>query len=318
MADSRRAVIAEGRPTEDLPFVPTVLCLWGAGWVTSLVTSFLFVGHAYPTGGSPTVLVGINLLVSAAVGAVVVRQLLLNVVDCDISYSAVLVALVAGSTASTIVRLIVFSQLTTSGSSALPIAGVGVSFVPAMIGALVSFWLLQNAARSEQGGDSPTLPDARATEHLEATVPASELHRPTGDYGELVSAIRESTLGLVAAVDTAEPSSVPSVVSDGVLGLEAARKRLQQMSPPSEVPAELPQRLAAGMKQLEEDLILTAQDAATAAADRMYQRGLLGPSLADVSDGGGRYRWELEQSEGLRVVRQALGELETLGFGPSQ
>jgi hypothetical protein len=39
--------------------------------------------------------------------------------------------------------------------------------------------------------------------------------------------------------------------------------------------------------------------------------------MADVSDGGGRYRWELDQSEGLRAVRQALDDFEALGIGAS-
>jgi hypothetical protein len=70
-----------------------------------------------------------------------------------------------------------------------------------------------------------------------------------------------------------------------------------------------------GMKHLEEDLTETAEEAATTAGSRLYQRGLLTASMADVSDGGARYRWDLERSEGLRTVKQALAELRELGFG---
>jgi len=96
---------------------------------------------------------------------------------------------------------------------------------------------------------------------------------------------------------------------------EAATNRLAHARLPSAVSPELNQRLLAGLRQLEEDLTVTAEEAARTAGDRLYQRGLLTPGMADVSDGGGRYRWELEQSEGLRTVKQALANLQALGFG---
>jgi hypothetical protein len=104
------------------------------------------------------------------------------------------------------------------------------------------------------------------------------------------------------------------VIGDGLLALGAVRNRLEQTPPPHGVTDELPERLAAGMKQLEEDLIQTAQEAAGAATNRIYERGLLGPRLSDVSDGGARYRWELERSDGLLAVRRALADLEAMGF----
>jgi hypothetical protein len=114
-------VISTTPRNRDLPSWPTLLCLWAAGWVTSACTTLLFVGRAYPTGGSPTVVLAINVLLSAAIGAVVVKQLLLSVVECEISYSAVLVALVAGSAVSTVVGLVALSQ---------PNGGLGLSSGP--------------------------------------------------------------------------------------------------------------------------------------------------------------------------------------------
>src|SRR6188472_4383328 len=58
--DLRRDVLADSRQPRELPFLPTVLCLWGAGWATSLVTAFLFVGRAYPTAGSSAALYGLT------------------------------------------------------------------------------------------------------------------------------------------------------------------------------------------------------------------------------------------------------------------
>src|SRR5947208_5962094 len=95
--DGSRVVLADSRQSRELPFLQTMLCLWGAGWVTSAFTSLLFVGRLYPTGGSPALMVAVNILLSAAVGAVVVRWLLRDVVGRELSYSAILLALVAGS-----------------------------------------------------------------------------------------------------------------------------------------------------------------------------------------------------------------------------
>jgi len=136
-----------------------------------------------------------------------------------------------------------------------------------------------------------------------------------GAYSETILAVRESALGLVGTVNNVHPDSVPTVIADGLISYEAATKRLEQAQLPSAVPAELNQRLVAGLKQLEDDLILTAEDAATTAGSRLYQRGFLTPSMGDASDGGARYRWDLEQSDGLRAVKQALSELRALGFG---
>jgi hypothetical protein len=274
----------------------------------------------YSSSTPSTVMVAANLLLSAAIGAVVVQYLLLSVVDCNIPYSATLLALVAGSVASTVARLILASSLQGGGSQpVLPIAGLGASFLPALIGAVVSWWLLQNAAGSRSPVATVEPPGAAVAEP-----PVSRQIRvfddphagdPTASgYSELVSAVRESALGLVGTVNSVPPDSVASAIADGLVPYEVATKRLEQAQLPSTVSPDLHQRLIAGLKQLEEDLTLTAEEAATTAGTRLYQRGLLSGSMTGVSDGGGRYRWELEQSEGLRTVKQALRELRELGF----
>jgi hypothetical protein len=134
-------------------------------------------------------------------------------------------------------------------------------------------------------------------------------------YAETISAVRESTLGLVGAVNSVAPASAPTVIAEGLVPYEAATRRLEQAELPGSVSADLNQRLVEALKQLEEDLALTADEAATTAGSSLYQPGFLTPSMADVSDGGGRYRWELEESEGLRAVKQALSDLGALGFG---
>jgi len=315
-------VIAGSQQDRDLPFLPTLLCLWGAGFVTSLVTSFLFLGRVYsPSNAQSPLMVAVNLLLYAAIGAVVVHYLLLSVLDCDIPYSAVLVALVAGSVASTVAQLVLSSGLRGGGSgAALPVAGLGASVLPGLVGAVVSWWLLQNAASSSSSPVTVEPPHAAVDER-----PVSRQVRLFDDphagdpiasaYAETILAIRESALGLVGAVNSIPPDSVPTVIADGLVPYEAAIKRLEHAQLPGTVSPELNEQLLVGLKQLEEDLALAAEEAATTAGTRLYQRGLLSGSMADVSDGGGRFRWELEQSEGLQAVKQALTDLRALGFG---
>jgi len=277
-------VLVDSRQSRELPFFPTLLCLWATGWVTSAVGALLVIHSAAPTGRSP-VLLAVNLVLSSAIGAVVARQLLLELVGCELSYSAILLALVAGSVVSNVARLAVFAGLRHSGSPAFPVAGIGVLLMPAMLGALVSYWLLQNALRAQPAPLANPLPHA-------AAMPVSFAN----PYAERVAAARESTLGLVAAVDEAEPASVPSLIADGMMSLEAARKRLDEMPPPDHVPPDVPQRLTAGMAQLADELAATANEASITVT------------------GGSRYRWELDRSAGLQAVRQALDELHALGY----
>ena len=274
-------MLADSRQSRELPFLQTMLCLWGAGWVTSAFTSLLFVGRLYPVGGSPALMVAVNILLSAAVGAVVVRWLLRDVVGRELSYSAILLALVAGSAVGSFAQLAAFAMLRGGSSAAL-----GLSFLPGVLGALVSYSLLSSAARAE----APVQPLQLAP--LEVAPPAP----PANRYAELSTAIRESTIGLVATVDSADPSSVPSVIADGMIGLEVARKRLEEAPIPADVSPELPRRLALGMELLANELAATADEAAL------------------TSTGGGRYRWGLEHSEGLSEVREALAELRELGY----
>ena len=265
-------------------------------------------------------MVAANLLLSAAIGAVLLQYLLRRVVDCEIPYGTTVVALVAGSVASTVLRLALMPVLEGAASTGLgPVAGLGL-FLPSLVGAAVSWSLLQNAVSSQSPPRMVEPPSAGVAERLVSREVRVFDDPHAGDptataYSELISAVRESALGLVGTVNIVDPDSVPTVIADGLVPYEAATKRLEQAQLPSAVSAELNQQLVTGLKQLEEDLIRTSEDAATTAGSRLYQRGLLTPSMADVSDGGARYRWDLEQSEGLRAVKQALGELKSLGFG---
>jgi uncharacterized membrane protein YeaQ/YmgE (transglycosylase-associated protein family) len=261
-------MLADSRQPRELPFLPTLVCLWAAGWASSLVTTFLFVGHAYPSTGSPADMLLLNFLLSVAVSTVVVRYLLASIAEVELSFSAILLALLAGSLASDLTQFVVFAE---------PVGlltGLMLSLVPGIVGALVSFWLLTNAARTER-------PAAAAVETWEPTAPVED-----EPYAPVVASAGETALGLVAEVESADQSAVPRVVADGLLGLEAAAARVERTPPPDDVPPELPRRLAAAMRQLADDL-LAAQ----------------------------RSPWELDRSRGLHDVKEALAELDRLGYG---
>jgi len=272
-------VLADSRQPRELPFLPTLLCLWGAGWATTLVTAFLFVGRAYPTAAPSGAMLILNFLLSTAIGAVVVRYLLTSVVGIELSYGAVLLALAGGSLAGTATQYFVFAQ-----ANAGPAGGLAISFVPGIVGALVTFWLLQKAAQRELPTAAP------AAFWVPPAAPAAG-----APYTDVVAAVRETALGLVSDVDRAEPSEVTSLIADGLAGLGAVRARIERTPPPHDVPPELPRRLAEGMSLLADDLAETAERAAI----------------------GQRDHGELDESAGIREIERALAELDRLGYGSS-
>ena len=261
-------MLADSRRPRELPFLQTLLCLWAAGWAGSLA-SILFVRHAFPSTGSPADVVLLSFLLSLAVSAIAVRYLLASVVGVELSYRAILLALLAGSLVAYVIQFVVFSQPVDL------VTGFALSLVPGVMGALVSVWLLQNAGRREH----PAIASVGPWEPSEPTE-----GRP---YAQVVVAARETALGLAADVESAQPSAVPQVLADGLVGLEEAAARVERTPPPADVPPELPKRLAAAMRQLADDL-LAAQ----------------------------RSRWDLDRSSGLHDVKQALAELDRLGYGP--
>ena len=315
------------RPSpQDLPLGPTLLCLFATSWVSSAVVSAAFAGRAYPAGVPPAAfLVGVG-LVEALVGAVVIRALLSKVVGCDISYGAAFVALAGGSLASTAFVWATSTAVQHSGNPAVvPSGGLVFGFVPAIASMAVSYWLLQLGAgdralaqaHTGRTADPDGASDAGADEAPALDSLSTRLRLGGASYSDLVSAARETSLSLVEAVSRGTPEEVPDQISEGLPPLQAITDKLGSATPPAAVPARLHQQLVAGMTQLQEDLVDTASSAASTAEDHITQRGWLLPSSVDVSDGGTRYRWELSQSEGLKRVREALGELNTLGIGTS-
>lgn len=72
-------------------------------------------------------------------------------------------------------------------------------------------------------------------------------------------------------------------------------------------------QLVDGLDRFQESLTQIAADAAAGGSDHLYQPGLFLGSMADVSDGGGRARYELDHADGLADIRAAFDRLRALG-----
>jgi hypothetical protein len=318
-------VTAARSSARDLPLAPTLLCLFATGWVSSFVVAAASAGHAYPASVPPLAFLLGEGLVEALVGAVVIRILLKNVVGCDIPYGSAFAALAGGSLVRNAFVWATSPSVQHGGSSGvLPTGGLVLfTVVPALASMGVSYWLLQLGFRERVTTPSPPRPPAergRVSDDWADEAPAQRSTQTRWGFGgasydELVSAARETSLGLVEVASRADPADVPDRISEGLPTLQSITANLEKTTPPVAVAASVHAHLISGLQQLQEDLVDTAASAAITANTRVTQRGWLLPSSVDVSDGGSRYRWELSQSPGLKMVRETLSELYTLGVG---
>jgi hypothetical protein len=317
-------VTAARSSARDLPLAPTLLCLFAAGSVSSFVVSSGFTGGGYSAGVSPLAFVVGERLVVALVGAVVIRILLNKVIDRDISYGSAFVALAGGSLVGGGIVWATSTAVQLGGApGVVPTFGVVFSLLPVFASMGVSYWLLQRGVHERATTWSPTSPAAdpgRASDYWANEAPAQRSTQTRSgfagvSYDELVSAARETSLGLVEAVSRVDPAEVSDLISERLPTLQSITTSLENTTRPYTVPAGVHAQLISGLKQLQEDLVDTAASSGETANDHILGPGWLLPSSVDVSDGGTRYRWELSQSPGLKLVRETLSELYALRVG---
>ena len=321
------AVIAARTPTRDLPIVSTLLCLLGARTVTSFVVPVLLGDGANPsfTHSLFTYLV-VEGFVAALIGSFVVRFLFERVLEVGISYRDAFIALAAGSLVSIAFIWVTSSAAQQGGSPyTVPTSGLLFIFVP-MVGSVgVTYWLLQRGVRgptTARPAPGRTWVPGEESDSWADEIPGGRVVSDTNEfdgasYDELVSAARETSLGLVDSVSRTSPEDVPDLISERLPVLQAITKNLEKTTPPIAVPTHVHTKLVTGMKQLQEDLVETATSAVATASQRVSQRGVFLPGTADVSDGGARYRWELSLSQGLKMSKEAFIELAALGIATS-
>jgi hypothetical protein len=317
---------AAARPApRDLPLLPTLLCLLAARTVTSFVVGAVLGGGVNPSFANSlfTYLV-VEGFFAALIGAFVIRGLLDKVFGFDVSYRNAFVALAAGSFVSITFVWATSTAVQQSGNPyAMPSGGIFFTFVPLIGSVGVAYWLLQRGVR----GRTAVRPDpGRAWDPREESGSWAEEMTTTrtvsdtaefASYDQLVSAARETALGLVDSVSRVSPEDVTGLIGERLPMLQAITTNLENTTPPIAVPKHVHTKLIAGLKQLQEDLVDTATSAVTTAGQRITQRGVFLPGSADVSDGGARYRWELSLSPGLKTIKEAFTELAALGIATS-
>ncbi len=282
---------------------------------------YILIGSGNPTlANSLFTYLVVEELFAALIGAIVIRALLDKVFSFAISYGDAFVALAAGSLVSTAFVWATGSAVQHSGNpGALPNDGILSSIAPMICSVGVTYWLLQRGIRN---GATVKPRPGRRSDPAEASgygddTPVQRTSQTAwgfsmASYDELVSAARETSLGLVDTVSRATPEEVPDVISETLPTLQAITTKLENTTPPSAVPAQLHEALIGGMKQLQDDLVDTATSAVATAGQRIVRRGVFLPGSADVSDGGARYRWELSLSPGLKAIKEALTDLAAL------
>ena len=133
------------------------------------------------------------------------------------------------------------------------------------------------------------------------------------NYGKLLSDTAGAALGIANGIADLGPREMSMWLLSEMPGLEKLTNELAAAGCPAEA-ADAHERLVAGLRAFEDDLMAVYEEAALEASQEdVHQRGLLTASIATTA-GGGRMRWELENSHGLAAIRQALADLRAAGF----
>jgi hypothetical protein len=286
-------MIEARRQPEELPLVPTLLCLLGANWIGGLAAEFVGGGPmavAMAQARASYATLAVVHVASALVGAVAVRYLLRSVVGCEITLGAAVAAVLAGA----VVTLGGQIALSTSfgdghGLGVTSTAAMPLLFVLGPVGAFVSYLVLQytRPLQPSPRSFSPYL-DPYPEASVDDRDPRSTIEDTT--YDECVNAVRETSTGLVDAAARARLDDVVDIVLKGLPYLEAATDALDHATPPTKVPPGLHRELVEGARAAHEDLLDAAREAAV----------------------GNDPRLRLADSEGMRKTRHALHQLAEL------
>lgn len=289
-------MIEARRQPEELPLVPTLLCLLGANWIGGIAAEFvgggpLAVAMAQARASYATLVV--VQVASALVGAIAVRYLLRRVVGCEVGIGAALAALLAGGVVTLCGQVVLAKSF--GGGHGLGItstAAVPLLFVLGPVAALVSYLVLQYTRPVQSSARSldPYVNRYLGEDVEDRDPPAAAEHT---SYDECVDAVRETSTGLVDAATGAHLDEVAGIVLNGLSYLEAATNALDNATPAAKAPPGLHRELVDSARATHEELLDVAREAAV----------------------GNDARLRLADSEGMRRMRAALHELAELGVG---
>ena len=295
-------------------FWMTVLCIWISGWASSAVTSWWLSYRVVGTG------VGLTLVyqsfAAAFIGALVLRAVLPRLANASISYPWAVVALgVGGMIGNGFTYAVQTFTLRHTPAAIAPMlwsspllafAGMAISF-------FVSYHVIAVATgpRSPRSTKPPSASGSAADDWYD--VPASGDAAANISLSDVVARTQHAVAQTCIAVSRSTAGDMAGHVVDALTGLGTCVRSLQHSTSPNpKIRAEV-DRLVDGLNRFQTALTQIAADAAATGSQHLYQRGVLFGSMADVSDGGGLARYELDHADGLATIRESFERLRQLG-----
>jgi hypothetical protein len=297
----------------------TVVCIWISGWVSGAVTSLWLPNRLGGTG------LGLSLVyhsvAAAFVGAFVLRSLLPRLADASISYPWAVLALGLGGLAGNgfayavqtfTVRHVSITVMPMLSSNPL------LALVSMAIGFGVSYQVIavSTAPRSSRSAKPVSASGSAqvAGDDWYDVLPASGDIPANAGLDNVVARTQEAAAQICIDVSRSRASEMAGRIVDALTELGTCVHRLQHSTcSDPKVRAEI-DRLVDGLNRFQTSLTQIAADASATGTHRMYQPGALFGSMADVSDGGGLARYELDHADGLEEIRESFERLRALGI----
>jgi hypothetical protein len=295
-----------------------VLCIWVAGWVSSAVTSVLLPYRVVGVGS------GLSLVyqsfAAAFIGALVLRAVLPRLADASILYPWAVLALglggLAGNGFTYAVRTFALRHApptvapTLWSNPLLVFAGMAISF-------FVSYQVIAVATAPRASRSAKPLSASGsvqvAVDDWYDVLPAGADTAAKVSVGDVVARTQNAVAQSCIDVSRSTAGEMAGHIVDALTELGTCVHSLQHStSADPKVRAEVA-RLVDGLGRFQTSLTQIAADAAATGSQHMDQRGVLFGSMADVSDGGGLARYELDHADGLAAIRESFERLRQLG-----
>jgi hypothetical protein len=271
----------------------TAVCLLVSGTVAGLFVGLLVPALRFSESDLGTTLLYIT-LASALIGGLVLRAVLPRLAGAAISYPWAVAALGLGGAAGNAFLWVVQRGSLLSAGPLFGLAATALSLV-------VSYYVVVAGSRDIRGAARVPAPFADLDVDVDAT-PANAIARAE-------AAVTRTCI----EISRAPSDQVPGVVIDALTELGTCANMLRNESPRDPAVRAAVAQLVDGLDRFQEALTEIAASSAALGTDKLYQRGALFPSMADVSDGGGHARYALDHADGLAEIRDACAELRVLG-----
>jgi len=288
-------------------FWMTALSLIASGWVASFFVGFTTPLRLFAPGIGASLLYAA--LVSALIGGVALRFILPQLTGVEIGYAWAVAALGLGSLVSTALTTTIEAAARRHAPSVAPAIWSSPFLMLIATGAslVVAYWVIAIG-----GHTRPTaLVRPRPAPHATSSVTSEDV---AYDLGADLVRTQNAVTSACIDVSRAPGAEIPGVLVDALTEISICANTLRTATISDPATRSVVANLVRGLDRFEQGLTDIASDAAATGADRLYRPGVLFGSLGDVSDGGGRARYELDQADGLAEIRAAFETLRTLGY----